>query len=113
MPLVTLLAATRLEAIATVDRFVAAWHERHEGFLATLAADCRVHWSLRSPFAGVARSAASALPRRFARRTAVGASARLVREAFFGVKLLFASGEREGLVAIAAGQALVGIHDVP
>jgi hypothetical protein len=104
------LAAVGLETIAAVDRFVAAWHKWHEGFLAALATGRRVHFPLTSNFAAETGLTTSALSRRFARRTAVLAPGRLVRKAFLGVKLLFAGGKREGSVAVDTGQTLVGIH---
>ena len=98
-----LVAAARLEAIAAVDRFVAAWNEGHERFLATLGAGCRMHLPVRSASAAVTGSTASALSRCFARRAAVGASTRLVREAFLSEKLLFTTGKRKGLAAVGTG----------
>jgi hypothetical protein len=113
--------ATRLEAIAAVDRLVATRLERHGGLPAAVAASHFEHLALgtrSAAAAAVAAAAAGIAPTAaagacalgLAGRAAIGATVRFVREALRCEELLFARAKREGSVAINAVEGFVCIH---
>jgi hypothetical protein len=83
-----------LEAIAAVDRFVAARLERNFRNAAALAAGRAEHFALAaaagSAAARTGAAAGSAAAGRFTRRTAIGAPVGLIGKALHCKKLLFA-----------------------
>jgi len=101
-----------LEAIPAIDGLVAAGLERHFGRTAAAAAGRAEHLPLTAAAAAAveALTAAAAAFGRFTRRTAVGASARLVLETLLSVELLLAGSEGELLAAVHARDELIGIH---
>jgi hypothetical protein len=105
----------RLEAVAAIDRFVAARLERHFGRLSALAAGRLEHlaWATRAASVRVAsvRTAAAGTTLCLARGSAVGAAIGLVLEALRGEELLFACREAKGVPAINAGQGFVRIQN--
>jgi len=101
-------ARSRGEAVAAIHRLVSARLERHFGYSAALAAGGFEH--LAAPRRGTA-TAATAGPAGFACRTALRATARLVREALGGVELLFAGGKWEGTAAVDARQRFILVHN--
>jgi hypothetical protein len=104
-------AATRREAIATINWLIAPRLERNFSHLTALTARGLEH------LAAAARSAAGAEARAaartalsLARLAAFGAAIRLIREAFAREELLLAGTENELAVTIDAAQGLIGIH---
>src|SRR5438552_12601636 len=100
--------ALALEAVAAVHGLVAARLERHFGRSAAAAARRPEHLALAA--AVVARAAAAAAFGRFTGGPAIGATARLVLEAFLSVEFLLAGSERKLLTAVHACDQLIGIH---
>jgi len=102
-----------LEAIPAIDGLVAAGLERHFGRTAAAAASRAEHLPLTAAAAATAvkalTAAATALGR-FTRRSAIGASARLILETLLGVEFLFAGSEGELLSAVHTCDELIGIH---
>src|SRR5690242_16637232 len=97
------IAGARREAIAAVNRLVAARLERNFRYAAALAASCFEHLAPRSAVtSAVAATDRASAARSFACRTAIRASAGFVRKAFAGIKFLFVCGERERASAIDA-----------
>ena len=111
----TAAATARLEAFAAVDGLIATRLERHGSQATALAALHFEHFARCANAAGavaaaaVARTATGATLR-LTRGSAIHATARFIGEALRGEKFLFARGEREGCVAINAGEGLIGIH---
>jgi len=116
-----------LEAIAAIDGLVAARLERHFGRLSALAAGGLEHLAARTArhpaacaravtAARAGTNAAAAAARgsslRLACRTALGATIRLVLEAFAGKELLLARAKDELAVAVNAVQGFISIHVV-
>ena len=102
-----------MEAIPAIDGLVAAGLERHFSRTSAAAASRAEHLPLSAAAAAAAvkaLTAAAAAFGRFARRTAIGASARLVLEAFLSVEFLFAGSKGELLTAVHARDELIGIH---
>jgi len=85
------------EAIATVDRTIAAWLERYFSVDAALGADDRVHFP-PGPETVTVTAGTVGFPCLATRRTPLG----VVREAFAGKELLLVSGEGEGGAAVEA-----------
>jgi hypothetical protein len=104
---VTAAAATRREAIATVDGLVSARLERNFGHAAALAASGFEHFALA---AAAAAGAATATASGLAGRAAIGTTVRLVGEALHRVELLLARGKGKLAPAIHAGQHFIGVH---
>jgi hypothetical protein len=114
--------ATRLEAIAAVDRLVATRLERHGGLPAAVAASHFEHLALgtrsaaaaavaAAAAAGVAATAAAgACTLGLAGRAAIRATVRFVREALRCEELLFARTKGKRCVAINAVEGFVCIH---
>ena len=90
------------EAIAAVNRFVAARFKRNFAHAAAICADSVVHHALLVA-AGVL----------LARGTAILAALRFVGKAFFRVEFLLAGGEGEVLSAIFADHDFVVKHLIP
>lgn len=90
------------EAIAAIDRTIAARFERNLARFAALCTDRIVHRAV-SAAGGVA----------FTRVAAGPAALRLVCKALFGVEFLLAGSEGELLTAIFASQDLVVVHGIP
>ena len=86
------------EAVATVHRLVASRSEGHHRVLATLSANCWVH------FAGPS-SEASFLA--LTRPTTLGAALGLIGVTFRGEELLLSSGKGKFIPAIYAGKGLI------
>jgi hypothetical protein len=111
--------AAALEAVAAIDRLVAAGNEGHFGRLSALAASRLMHFARGATaaartFATVAAvgtaAAAARSTLRFTRRAAIRTTVGLVLEAFAREELLFAGSENELAVAINAVQGLVCVH---
>jgi hypothetical protein len=98
------VGAASAEAVATVDRLVAARLEWNLGHAAALAAGGFEHLARGAASAAIGRAS------RFARRAALRAAAGLVRKALHCEKLLLAGGEWELLSAVNAGERFVCIH---
>ena len=98
-----------LEALAAINRFVAARLERHFGRPSALAANGLIHLALASTATAVSAAgvtaAATAARRslRFARSSAIRAPVRFILEAFRGEKLLLSGAKGELRVAVRAG----------
>jgi hypothetical protein len=107
-----LLAVARfgLEAVAAIHRLVAARLERNLGDAAALAARGLEHFATLSTAAAHTGSAAGAGAHLLASLTAIGATVRLVLEAFAGIELLFTSGERELTSAVHTVQHFIDVH---
>lgn len=99
-----------LEAVAAVHGTIAAWLERHFGFLATLRTRRREHLARAGRVAATAAAiGATVIPARcLLCAAAVRTSLRLIAEPTRCVELLLASGEDELRSAVNAGQRLVG-----
>src|ERR1700678_1935803 len=118
-PAAAAAATARLEAVAAVNRLVAAGLERNGGLAAALAAFHFEHFARGTVAAVAAAAAARAVARTAAaagstlgltRRAAIHAAVGLIGEALRGEKLLFAGAEREGCAAINAIEGFIGIH---
>src|SRR5690348_8250843 len=95
------IAGACREAIAAIHRLVPARLERNFRYTAALTAGHLEHLAPGAAVtAAVAAAARASAAGGFARRTAIRASARFVREAFAGVEFLLACGERKRASAI-------------
>ena len=94
------------EAIAAVDRLVAAGLERNLAGLAAFRADRVVHPAL-------AVEAAAVVARMLLCISASLAALRLIGESFFGVELLLVGSEDELLSAVLADDGFVAVHEIP
>ena len=92
--------AMRSEAIAAVNRLIAARLEGNLGLLAAVGADSGEHLALRTGIAIL----------RAERGTAIRAAARLVLEALLRIERLLRGAEDELLVAIPTNEGFVLIH---
>ena len=90
-----------LKALAAVDGLVATGLDGHLRRAAAAIADDFVHLALRTAAAVLGAT----------RRTAAGATARLVLEALLRIERLLGSGENKFGAALAAGQRLVLVHE--
>ena len=90
------------EAIAAVNRTIAAWTERHLSFNATGSANYIMHFSLRAAVTTVHSLLASG--------TASRAAARLIGETFLCVEILLRSGKYEVSTALTASKSFVLGH---
>ena len=92
-----------LEAVAAINRTVIARTERNLGFYATRRASYVEHFALLT---GTAAETTTVVLL-FASSAALGATARLIGEAFLSIKFLLGCGEYELYAAIAASQVFV------
>jgi hypothetical protein len=103
---------SQLEAIAAIDRFVAARIERHLGNAATLVAGGRKHFAGTSTARAVATPAPGAAgAHSFASLPAIGTAVGLVLETFLLVKALFAGTENELAPAIDTVERFIYVHE--
>ena len=107
-------AARAAEAVAAVDRLVAARHERDAGHATARVADGLVHLAratIAIVTAGVAVAAATTAiaATRLAGGAALGAAAGGIGPPARGVELLLAGRPAERVATIAAGARLIGI----
>jgi hypothetical protein len=103
------VAGARREAVAAVNRFVAARLERYFRYAAALAAGRLEHFALSA--AAATRTAAAAAAGSFARCAAIAATAGLIRKAFARIEFLFACREREAASAIDASEGFIAVHE--
>jgi len=110
-----------LEAVAAINRLVAAWLERDFRGPSALAADSLEHLALTataataavsatrvSATAAAAATAGRAL--RFTRGTTIGATIRFVLESLSGEKFLLSGAKSKLGVAIRASQTFISVH---
>ena len=103
--------ALLLEAVAAIHGLVATRLERNLSDSAAARACCLEHLALAAAVAAsTAAAPAAAHAAGLAGLPAIRASAGLVLEALLLVELLFASGKRELIPAVDAGDELIGIH---
>jgi hypothetical protein len=106
------VGAARTEAVAAIDRLVAAGLERNFRYAAALAARRSEHFARAAAAHAIASAATRTVgTHRFPRLTAILATVGLVLKTFLFVKALLARAEDEFPSAVHAVQHFICVHE--